>query len=72
MSKKAVPKTKEDLKQFKYYGNSDLIKIKGKYYSLHIPVALYNLLGITDNDVVRICVNTNTREILLVLEPKQT
>jgi hypothetical protein len=70
MSKKAVFKTKEELKQFKFYGQSDLIKMGGKYYTLHIPVPLYNLLGINDNDVVKILVNANTREILLVLEPK--
>jgi len=70
MSKKVVSKTKEELKYFKYYGDSDLIKMGGKYYTLHIPVPLYNLLGMEGKMKVKIYVNAESRDILLMLEPK--
>jgi propanediol utilization protein len=48
-----------------FFGKAELTKDRQKYYHLHIPVALANLLRITDDDMVQIYVNTTERQILV-------
>ena len=55
---------------FKFFEISKLIRDREKYYHIHIPLALANILGITPSDHAWVFVNAEAREVLLKIQAK--
>lgn len=56
---------KTEIDGHQFFGKANLTKDRQKYYHLHIPIGLANLLRITDNDEAKIYVNVVERQILV-------